>query len=334
MKIRISNKWIGNNQPVFVVAEAGINHNGSLKLAKKIILQAKKSSADAVKFQTFKANDLTSTKSKYYNILKKLELDESDYEDLSDFAKKQKIIFFSTPFSNAAVDLLYKLKVPAFKIASGDLTNIPLIKFAASKKKTMIISTGMANIDEIRNAVNAIRTAKNNKIIIMHSVSAYPTPFDEVNLKALNTLEKKFQYPIGYSDNGSDLMVPIIAVSLGAKIIEKHFTLSHKLKGPDHKLSANPQQLTELIKNIRNAEKMLGDGLKNCQPSEKENRIQVRRSITANVTIQKGKNIKREMIGIKRPATGIEPKFIRKILGKTTLRKIKAGEPLQWKHIR
>jgi len=169
MKIKLSNKWVGNNQPVFVIAEAGINHNGSLKLAKKIISQAKKSGADAVKFQTFKANDLTSTKSKYYNIFKKLELDESDYEDLSDFAKKQKIIFFSTPFNNAAVDLLYKLKVPAFKIASGDLTNIPLIKFAASKKKTMIVSTGMANIDEIRNAVNAIRTAKNNKIIIMHS---------------------------------------------------------------------------------------------------------------------------------------------------------------------
>ena len=333
-KIKISTKLVGEKSPVFIIAEAGINHNGSLKIAKKMIAKAKECGADAIKFQTFKAEDLTSTKSKYFKIFKNLELNADDFSKLFAYAKRKKIILFSTPLSFESVDILSKLKTPAFKIASGDLTDIPLIKYAASKKKPMIISTGMSTINEIQNAIQAIQSKKNNKIIILHSVSSYPVPPNEVNLNAIITLKKKFRFPIGFSDNGSDMLVPLVAASMGAKIIEKHFTLSRKMKGPDHGLSANPQQLTDLVKNIRSIEKMLGDGKKICQPSELANRINARRSITANITIPKGTKINEKMLGIKRPATGIEPKYFSQILGKKTIRKIKKEESLKWKDIR
>jgi len=334
LKVKISSKWIGEQSPVFIIAEAGINHNGSLKIAKKMIAKAKECGVDAIKFQTFKAEDLTSTKSKYFKIFKNLELNAKDFSKLYYHAKRKKIIIFSTPLSFKSVDVLSKLKTSAFKIASGDLTNIPLIKYAASKKKPMIISTGMSTINEIQNAIQAIRSKKNKKIIILHSVSSYPVPPSEVNLNAIITLKKKFHFPIGFSDNGSDMLVPLIAVSMGAKVIEKHFTLSQKMKGPDHSLSADPQQLVSLVKKIRSIEKMLGDGKKICQPSELDNRVYARRSITANVTIPKGIKINKKMIGIKRPATGIDPKYFSQILGKKTTRKIKIENSLKWKDIR
>lgn len=334
MRIKISNKWIGDHSPVFIIAEAGINHNGNLEIAKKMITKAKECGADAIKFQTFKAEDLTSIKSKFFKIFKNVELNPSDFIELFCYAKQQNIIIFSSPFSFEAIDLLTKIKTAAFKIASGDLTNIPLIKYAATKKKPMIISTGMSTIEEIKNAIRAIQLQGNNKIIILHSVSAYPAPINEINLKTIQWLKRKFHYPIGFSDNGSDLLVPLIAVSNGAKVIEKHFTLDRKLKGSDHKLSADPQQFRILVNNIRSVEKMLGNEIKNCQPSEIENRVNARRSITANVTISKGSKITQNMIGIKRPATGIEPKYFNRVLGKTTTRTIKPEESLKWKDIR
>jgi len=325
---------IGENNPVFIVAEAGINHNGSVKIAKKLIKKAKECGADAIKFQTFQASDLTSIKSKFFKIFKKLELNSNEFSELYDYSKSQKIIFFSTPFSFKAVDLLSRLKVPVFKIASGDLTNIPLIEYVALKKKPMVISTGMANIKEIQNALKAIQSTGNKKIVILHSVSTYPSPLDEINLKTIVSLKKRFSYPIGYSDNGNDMLVPLIAVAMGAKLIEKHFTLNKKMSGPDHKISADPLQFAELVKNVRNIEKILGNELKRCQKSELDNRINARRSITANVSIKKGTKIKKHMIGIKRPATGIEPKYFKKVLGKTAQRKINAEESLKWKDIR
>jgi len=334
MKIRISNKWIGNNQPVFVVAEAGINHNGNIKTAKKLILEAKKAGANAIKFQTFRAEDLTSHKSKFFNSFTKLELSDSNFKELAEYARKKGIIFFSTPFSEKAVELLSGMHVPAIKIASGDLTNISLIKYAASKMKVMIISTGMANMDETKTAVKAIESAGNKKIIIMHSVSSYPTPPVEVNLKAMLQLKKEFPYPIGFSDNGSDLFVPLTSVAVGAKIIEKHFTLNKKMIGLDHSFSANPTQLKELVKKTREIEKLLGDGKKRCQPSEFKNRINARRSITAIKTIQKGSKIRKDMVSMKRPATGIEPIYLGKVMGKVTRRKIKIHESLKWQQLR
>jgi len=334
MKIKISNKWVGNNQPVFVVAEAGINHNGSIKTAKKLIEEAKNAGANAIKFQTFRAEDLISPKSKFYKSFKKLELSDSNFKELANFAKKKRIIFLSTPFSEKAVDLLARLRVPAIKIASGDLTDISLIKYAASKNKVMIISTGMANMNETKTAVKAIETTGNKKIIIMHSVSAYPTPPEEVNLNAILQLKNEFPYPVGFSDNGPELLVPLTSVAVGAKIIEKHFTLNKKMTGPDHSFSANPIQLKELVKKTREIEKLLGDGKKCCQPSELKNRINARRSITAVKTIQKGTKIRKDMVTMKRPATGVDPIYIGKVLGKVTKKEIKIHESLKWQHLR
>lgn len=334
MRIRISNKFVGDKYPTFIVAEGGINHDGKIKTAKKLILKAKESNADAIKFQTFTATDLTSIKSKYYKSFKKLELQPHEFAELADYAKSNKIIFLSSPFSNKAVELLSKLKIQAYKIASGDLTNLPMIKFASKKNKPMIISTGMGNLKEIQEVIKTIKSTGNKKIILLHSVSSYPTPVCDVNLKAIQTLKSSFPFPIGYSDNGNDLLVPIIAVSMGAKVIEKHFTLNRKAKGPDHSLSADPKQFKTLVKNIRLVEKMLGNGIKKFQPSEKDNRIHTRRSITAEVTIPKGTKIERSMIGIKRPATGIEPKYFEKLIGKNVTRTIKLDESLKWKDIK
>jgi N,N'-diacetyllegionaminate synthase len=334
MELKIKNKKIGKNNPTFVIAEGGINHNGSVKIAKKLILKAAEIGSDAIKFQTFTASDLTSTKSKYYKIFKKLELNESQFGEISDFAKNHNIIFLSTPFSENAVDILDKLKVPVFKIASGDLTHIPLIKYASSKNKPMIISSGMGTIEEVNDAVKTIKSQKNNKIAIMHSVSAYPTPHNESNLKAILTLQNNFEVPIGYSDNGNNLLIPLIAVSIGAKIIEKHFTLSKKMKGPDHELSANPKEFKEMISKIKIIEESLGDGKKQCQQSEFENMIQSRRSITTNIKIPKNIKIEQSMISIKRPATGIEPKFINSVIGKITKKAIGKDESVEWKNIK
>ena len=333
MKIKISNKWIGENYPTFVIAEAGINHNGNLKTAKKLIAEAKRSNADAIKFQTFSANDLASKKSQFFNLFKKLEFSNEEFTKLSNYAKSKNIIFLSTPFSSNAVDLLTKLKVPAFKIASGDLTNLPLIKYAASKNKPMIISTGMANMNEVRDAIKTIKISKNNKIIVMHSVSGYPTPVDQVNLNVIKSMMKKIPYVIGYSDNGSDNLVPLAAVIFGAKVIEKHFTLNKKMKGPDHLMSCDPKQLKEIITNIRLVEKMFGTDEKSCQESELTNKIMARRSIITLDTIPKNTTITKNMIGIKRPATGIDPKFFNEIIGKKTKRKINVETPLKWSDI-
>ena len=334
MNFKIKNKEIGDNNPTFIIAEGGINHNGNIKIAKKMIKKASESGADAIKFQTFTASDLTSVKSKYYKLFKKLEIDEDGFGEISDVAKENKIIFLSTPFSENAVDVLDKLKVPAFKIASGDLTHIPLIKYASAKNKPMIISTGMGTIKEIKDAIKVIKSQKNNKISILHSVSAYPPPYSDTNLRAILTLKNTFDVPIGYSDNGNDLLIPLIAVSIGAKIIEKHFTISKRMNGPDHMLSANPIEFKNMIKKIRIIEESLGDGKKQCQSSEFENIIHARRSITANIRIAKNMKIKSNMINIKRPAKGIDPKFINSVVGKITKKSIGKDKSIEWKDIR
>lgn len=334
MSIKIANVSIGEKFPSYVIAEAGINHNGSLKVAKQLIRKAKLSGANAVKFQTFKATDIASKSSPFYKILHKLELSEESFGELSDYAKNKNITFLSTPFSFDAVDILEKIKVPAYKIASGDLTHIPLIEYVAKKNKPIIISSGMSTMDEIRFAVKKIKSLKNNKILIMHSVSGYPTPENEVNLNVIPNLKKIFDYPIGFSDNGSDKTVPLIAVALGGKIIEKHFTINKKMKGPDHKISADPHELKNMIHQIRKIESMMGNGEKICQPSELKNRIEARRSIMTKVPIKKNYKITKEVITIKRPGIGLEPKYYSNVIGKKIKKNFLAEEPINWTDIK
>ena len=331
--MKIKNKEIGDNCPVFVVAEIGINHNGDINTAKKLISKAKQSGADAVKFQTFKASDLAIPSSKYFSIFKKVEFNETNFLELSNYAKTKKIIFFSTPSSIEAVDFLDRIKVPIFKISSGDLTNIPLIEHVASKNKPIILSTGMSTIEEIKLAIKTIIKKRNKKIIILHSVSGYPTPVNEANLNVINSLKNQFPFIIGFSDNGEGIEVSSLATAVGAKVIEKHFTLDKKMHGGDHKISADPDDFRNMVKKIRDVEKILGIERKTVQISEEDNRIQARKSLTANTTIKKGTKITKNMISIMRPATGILPKDMNKVVGKTARKQIKMYESLKWKNL-
>jgi len=332
-EIQIGNKKIGPEKPCFVIAEIGINHNGDIKLARKLIEKAAETGADAVKFQSYHTDDFVSKKSNYYNLFKKLELSEEDFKELREFAEKKKILFISTPLDLRYVDFLNEIDVSAFKIASGDLTFIPLLKKVAKTKKPIILSTGMATIGEIDEAINVIKNEGNGKIILMHCVSCYPVPYEQVNLKAIITLKNTFNLPVGYSDHTLDIAVPVAAVALGAKIIEKHFTLEKNMEGPDHKLSASPEEFKRMVEMIRITEKALGDGYKKPMECEKEARLYGRRSVVAKTRIMKGERITEDNVICKRPALGIEPKFLHIILNKKVKRNINEGKIIKWEDL-
>ena len=340
LKVKIAGRRVGEGEPCFIIAEAGVNHNGDVNLAKKLIDVAKDASADAVKFQSFKAENVvtkTAQKAKYqkqttgssesqYEMIKKLELSGADFKKLTAYAHKKSIMFLSTPFDKESVDLLDKLDVPAFKIASGEITNFPLIRHIAKKGKPVILSTGMSTLEEIKEAVQVIKSEGIKDIVLLQCVTAYPAKAEDVNLKAMETLRKSFKLPVGLSDHTTGIAVPIAAVALGAAIIEKHFTLDKNLPGPDHRASLRPRELEQMIKAIREVEKALGSG--NKKPTEEEEEIKkiARRSIVARVDMPEGTIITEEMLAIKRPGTGIEPKYSDKVVGKVAKAMIKRDE--------
>ncbi len=327
------------NKPVFIIAEAGVNHNGELKLAKKLVDAAKKAGADAVKFQAFKADELV-TKSapaaKYqrarsqYEMLKKLELSEKQFKQLSAYCRKKKIIFLATPFSLRAAIFLNRLSIKIFKISSGDLTDLPFLADIAHFKKPIILSTGMADLAEVKEAVKTILTAGNKSLALLHCTSNYPTKYEDVNLKGMATLKRTFDLIVGYSDHTPGIEIALAAVANGAKIIEKHFTLDKKLPGPDHQASLEPKEFVAMVKGIRHIEQSLGDGIKKARKSEIEVRKIARKSLVAVADIAKGVRISRQMLTAKRPGTGIAPKYLKKIIGQRTKKKISAGKVLVW----
>lgn len=325
-KIKIGKKLIGEDSPCFIIAEAGLNHNGNLKIAKKLINEAVKAGADAIKFQTYKTEGFVRKKDKNFNLFKSLELKNKEWAELSKFAKESKIIFFSSVFDQESVDLLDKLNVVAYKIASGDLTHLPLLAHIAQKKKPIILSTGMGIMAEINEALKIIYSQNNKNVALLHCVSSYPAKYEELNLKVINTMRKKFKIPIGFSDHTKGIIAPLSAVALGANIIEKHFTLNKNLPGPDHKFSLNTAEFREMVENIRMIEKMLGNGVKKPVKSELGAKKRSRRSVVANVKIPKGVRITRAMLKIVIPGTGIEPKFVNKIIGKITKKNIQEDE--------
>lgn len=345
-KIMINDCFIGHGCPVFIIAEAGVNHNGSIELAKKMVNVAKDSGADAIKFQTFKTENMTINKAQkaeyqekatgggsQYEMLKNLELTDTEFITLAEYAKKKDIIFLSTPFDKHSVDLLEGLGVSAYKIGSGELTNIPLLKYIAEKSKPILLSTGMAYLGEIEDALNIIRETGVVNIVLLHCVSSYPTTYEDVNLSAINTLRAAFKLPTGFSDHTIGIIMPIVAVALGACVIEKHFTLDKKLPGPDHSSSLNPDELTLMIKNIKEIQVALGNGIIKPTPEEEKNRDVVRKSIVSSMTLKKGRILTEEMINFKRPGTGISPKFYEKILGKKVKKLLKKDEPILWKYL-
>ena len=327
--IKIDNRYIGQGRPVFIIAEAGVNHNGSLKTAKKMIDAAKFAGADAIKFQAFKAEDLVTKdapKADYQRditseisqlqMLKGLEFSENEFRVLSRHCKNKKITFLATPFDSKSSEILHKIGIPVFKIASGDLTDIPLLLKIARYKKPIILSTGMASLKEVKKAVNLIYSTGNKDLILLHCTSDYPAKYEEVNLKAMDTLKREFGVPIGYSDHTPGIEISQAASAIGACVIEKHFTLDRDLPGPDHKASLEPHELKNLVKSIRNIEKAMGNGIKKPQKSEIGIKIIARKSIVASCDISKGSKMTREMLAIKRPGTGICPSKLDSVVGK------------------
>jgi len=342
-KIKIGNKFVSEENPCFIIAEAGVNHNGSFRLAKKLIDAAKNAGVDAVKFQTFRAENLvtkttemancqkknTGKKESQLKMLKKLELSDKDFTELKKYCNKKQIIFLSTPHSEDVIDFLEPL-VPAYKVGSGDLTNLPFLEKVARKKKPIILSTGMATLSEVEEAVNTIKKAGNNKIILLHCTTNYPCPLEEVNLRAMEDLKREFNLTVGYSDHSLGIMVPIMAVTLGAKVIEKHFTLNKNLLGPDHKASLEPDELKDMVKTIRHVEEALGSSIKKPTKSEEKIKKVVRKSIVAKVNIPKSTRIKKDMLIIKRPGTGIEPKYFNRVIGRVAKTNIVKDELIFW----
>ncbi|MDP3292540.1 MAG: N-acetylneuraminate synthase [Sulfuricurvum sp.] len=316
---------------IFIIAEAGVNHNGSIELAKALIDVAAQSGADAVKFQTFKADKLvskTAQKASYqkettdadesqYAMIKKLELDERAHHALIDHCKKKNILFLSTAFDHESIDLLNHLGMEIFKIPSGEITNLPYLRHIGSLKKEVILSTGMATLDEIDAALHVLTTAgtAKEKITILHATTEYPCPIEEVNLRAMDTIRETFDIRVGYSDHTRGIEVPIAAAAMGASVIEKHFTLDRQMEGPDHKASLEPDELIAMVQAIRNIEKALGDGIKQPSPSEMKNIPIARKSIVASRAIQKGERLSAENITVKRPALGISPMLWDEIIG-------------------
>jgi len=347
VKIKIGNKLIGEGEPCFVIAEAGVNHNGDIKLAKRLIDVAKKAGGDAVKFQTFKAEDVVTKnvalaeyqkksiekKESQLKMLKKLELSYEDFKKLKKYADKKGIIFLSTPDTEEDAVFLKNL-VPAYKIGSGDLTNLPLLEKVAKKKKPIILSTGMSTLNEVREAVRVVKKQGNNKIILLHCTTNYPCPLEEVNLRAMQTLKKEFDLPVGYSDHTLGMIVPITAVALGAQVLEKHFTLSRDSLGPDHKASLEPKELKEMVIAIRKAEKALGVGIKKPTKSEEKIKGDARKSIVAMINIPKNTKITENMLIIKRPGIGIEPKYFDKVVGKIAKEYIKKDALIRFEKLK
>lgn len=332
--IIIGNKIIGEDTPVFIIAEAGVNHDGSLEMAKQMIDAAKEAGCDAVKFQSFTAKNLLSNavSNDIFQMLQGLELSRKAHSILSEYARKMDIIFLSTPFDEEQTDMLEEISIPAFKIPSGELTNHPLLKYIAKKKKPVLLSCGMANMEEIAEAVEIIRK-ENHQLILLQCTTSYPCPFEEANLMVIQNLHHAFGVLVGYSDHTLGTTAAIVAVSLGARVIEKHFTLDMTLPGPDHKASIEPAQLKEFVQKIREAEQCIGKAQKVLVSSEITARQQVRKGITAKKNIAQGEIITSEMICMKRPAIGILPAHIDLILGKKARVDIAENEPIGWDNI-
>lgn len=324
---------------VFVIAEAGVNHNGDFENAKKLVLAAKEAGVDAVKFQTFKTENLVTIDAKkaeyqekateqgtQFDMLKKLELTYDEFRELKRFCDNENIKFLSTAFDLDSIEFLHSLGMDIWKIPSGEITNYPYIKKIAEFNEPIILSTGMADFDEIKAAKDLIREYNNNELVILHCTTAYPTDFKDVNLTVMNKIKEEMGVNIGYSDHTIGIEVPIAATTLGATVIEKHFTLDKNMEGPDHSASLEPDELKEMVNSIRNIEIALGDGKKNISEIEKANKQVARKSIVAKTDIKKGEIFTENNLTIKRPGTGISPMNWNEIIGTEAKRDYKKDE--------
>jgi N-acetylneuraminate synthase/N,N'-diacetyllegionaminate synthase len=331
-EIRIAGRPVGQGHPCFIIAEAGVNHNGDVALARELVHAAKECGADAVKFQTFKAERVATPyapKAAYqlivtdpgesqFDMLKKLELSEAVHEELLSLAGSLGLVFLSTPYSSDDASMLNRLDLSAFKVASGQIVELSFLEFVARLGKPIILSTGMSSLEEVSQAVATIRKAGNGQVILLQTTTNYPASPDEVNLLAMDTMARTCSVNVGYSDHTPGMAVALAAVARGACVIEKHFTLDRSLPGPDQQCSADPDELAELVRGIRQVEAALGDGRKRPSVRELSNLTGMRRSIVAAVDIPPGRTLTPEMLSFKRPGTGISPARLEEIIGRKT----------------
>jgi len=328
-EIKIENKLIGQNQEPFIIAEAGINHNGDIKLAKKMIIEAKKCGADAIKFQTFTAQNMmiketvsaehlekSAGNESVYDFVKKVSLSREEFRELAELCKKEDIIFLSTAGTPDDVDFLESLDVPAFKVASMDLNNIPLLNHIAKKNKPVLLSTGMGEMRDVARAVKCFKDIGNNRLVVLQCTSRYPTPPEDVNLKVMDILKERFGFNVGFSDHTEGIIIPLAAIARGAVVVEKHYTLDKKMEGPDQRISADPEELTSIVKGSKAIFKALGTGVKKPFEFEKKIKSTFCRSVVSNRDIRKGEILNMGAISFKRPGVGIPPNEVEKVIGK------------------
>jgi len=333
----------------FIIAEAGSNFNGDLGTAKRLIEEAAAAGADAVKFQTFRAEKVITADvlkpsyqkggardtESYQQSLRKFEISEEQHMELKAFCGGKGIVFLSTPHGQEeSVELLERVGVPAYKIASGDITNIPFLKFVAKTRKPLFLSTGMAAIAEIKDAISAIRKAGNNLVVAMQCTSSYPCRIEDANLLAMPAIGRQCGVPVGFSDHTTSVALPAAAVALGAAVIEKHFTLDRNMEGPDHKASLEPREFALMVRYVREAEEALGSPAKKPLACERELLKIIRKSVVAAVGIKAGEKISAKMLEIKRPGTGIPPEEIRKVVGRTAKRDIPKDSLVSFKDLK
>ncbi|MBU4176053.1 MAG: N-acetylneuraminate synthase family protein [Actinobacteria bacterium] len=338
-QVLIDGKKIGSGEPVFIVAEAGSNHDGKLEQAKLLTETAAGCGADAIKFQSFKADSFVSREDQedvpsMHQAVKKVELPCQWHRELADYARDKGLVFLSTPFDEEAVDLLDELGVSAFKVASSDLWHLPLIEYIASKGKPMIVSTGMANFDDIEKALGAVQQGGGPPVCLLHCVADYPAAPKDLNLRAIPAMAAEFSLPVGYSDHSKGIFAPVAAVALGACVIEKHFTLDRNLPGPDHPFAIEPDELGQMVSYIRATEAAMGTGEKQMAESEIKTFKIARRSIFADAYIGKGTTISSEMVKMLRPGTGISPWYLNEVIGSVAAKDIRAGEPISWEQLK
>lgn len=338
--VTISTTRIGDAYPVFIIAEIGINHNGNTNLAKRMILSAKDCGANCVKFQTFRASqvvtpsapkanyqlEVTDKNESQLEMLKKVELDYDDHLELKKYADNLDMIFLSTPYNDKDVDLLEDLNVDGYKIASGQIVETPFLEKIARKQKPIFLSTGMATLAEVDNAVQVIKSCGNQQILLLQCTTNYPSALSDANLNVIPTMKRAFKLPIGYSDHTMGNETAIAAVALGACLVEKHFTLDKSMEGPDHACSATPEDFFQLVRSVRSVEQAMGTGVKYPSDAEIRNALGMRRSITAACNIKQGDVIRESMLTFKRPATGLDPTYHPVIIGNIASRDIPKDE--------
>jgi sialic acid synthase SpsE len=346
-EVQVGPKTIGDGHPFFVIAEASSNHNRDMKTALALVDAAAAAGADAVKFQAFTADRIVARmreKHPYiaqmfpqagsmHEVYAQLELPREWLKDLKAYSEEKGLIFLCTPFDEEAVDHLEALGLAAYKIASYELWHLPLIRHAARTGKPLLISTGMGNLRDIEEALGAVTSAGNDQAALFHCAINYPPPFSELNLRAIRTMKTAFGVPVGYSDHSTGIVAAIATVALGGNLIEKHFTLSKQLPGPDHPFSIEPGELEALVRGVRECEAALGSPIKRMLPSERAGYVMGRRSIFAAVDIPKGTVITAAMLAILRPGTGLKPKHLDRIVGRRAASDIYAHDPITWESV-